>query len=450
MLTGRRDFRDEIRASARLALPVAGVQLGFMLMGTVDTAMLGHFSAEALAAGAIGNVLSYTLLLLASGTLAALDPLMTQAHGAGDWPAMNGHLQRGLVLAAALTVPVSLGMLDISPLLKLLGEPPGVAVSAAAYTRYLIWGNLPLLLYTVLRQGLQAMSVVRPALAATVFGNVVNALANYALVFGHWGAPRLGVVGSACATSLSRWMTFAWLLLAGRRALSVFWRGFTAEAFAVRRQLRLLRIGLPIGLHQSIELSFFLAIALLMGRLGTIALAGHQIAINLASLSFMVPLGISGAATTRVGNAIGRGDMAAARRAAVACLGLGAGVMTLFAAAFALAPRFLSGLYTHEAAVIAVASTLLPIAAAFQVFDGTQVVGAGVLRGVADTTLPAASALLGFLLIGLPAGWGLAFAAGWGARGLWWGITLGIAVVATLLVARIAFRLRRHVTRVAG
>ncbi|HVT59139.1 MAG TPA: MATE family efflux transporter [Thermoanaerobaculia bacterium] len=443
-------LRRELGASARLALPVVAVQLGMMLMGTVDTTMLGHFSAQALAAAALGHVISFTLLILALGILAALDPLISQAFGAGDAQAVSDHLQRGLVLAAALTVPVSLAMFDLRPLLELCGEPPGVVTDATLYTRILIWGNLPFLLFVVLRQTLQAMSVVRPALVAIGLGNAINAMANYALIFGRCGAPALGIRGSAYATAASRWVMFLWLAFASRRWLALYWRGFTAAAVAGRRHLRLLRIGLPIGLHQSLELSLFMTVALLMGRLGIATLAGHQIAINLASLSFMVPLGISGAATTRVGNAIGRRDMPAARRTAAVCLALGTGVMALFAAAFGFAPRLLAGFYSSDPQVVGVAAALLPIAAVFQVFDGTQVVGAGVLRGSADTSLPAAIALLGFWLIGLPTGWYLAFAAGAGARGLWWGITVGLAAVAILFVARIAVRFRLELTRVHG
>jgi len=190
------------------------------------------------------------------------------------------------------------------------------------------------------------------------------------------------------------------------------------------------------------------AIALLMGRFGTEAIAGHQVAILLSALSFMVPVGIAGAATTRVGNAIGRADLPAARRTAVVCLGLGGGVMSLFATLFALAPRQLAALFTDDPAVIAAAARLLPIAAAFQVFDGTQAVSAGILRGTADTALPAAGAVVGYGLLALPAGWLLAFPCGLGPRGLWWGATLGLAIVAILQVARIVYRFRGDIARV--
>ena len=447
----------ELRASARLALPVIAVQLGMMLMSIIDTAMLGHLSAAALASAAIAHVVSITLLWFGIGTLSALDPLVSQAFGAGDRRAAGGHLQRGLILAVALSVPISLLMIDLDPLLRALGEPPDVTAGATLYLRLLIAGNLPLLLFQVLRLSLQAMSVVRPSLYAIAAGNLVNGLANYALIFGRWGCPRLGAPGSACATAAARWAMFLWLVWAARRPLREKmeglsgWRGLGGvwrSTGGWRPMARLLRIGLPIGLHMTIELLLFVAIALLMGRFGTEAIAGHQVAILLCSVSFMVAVGIAGAAMTRVGNAVGRADLPAARRTAAVCLGLDAGVMSLFAALFALAPRQLAALFTDDPAVIAAAARLLPIAAAFQVFDGTQAVSAGILRGTADTALPAAGAIVGYGLLALPAGWLLAFPCGLGPRGLWWGATLGLAVVAVLQVTRIVFRFRGDIARV--
>jgi MATE family multidrug resistance protein len=441
-------LRDEISAAVRLAVPVAAVQLGLMLMGVVDTMMLGHLSAVALAAGALAHLVTFCVLVLCQGILTALDPLVSQAHGARDPQAVGHYLQRGMVMAAVLTVPFCLVVWDMSGLFRLAGQPEAVIPAAAAYARAIGWGSLPFFLFLVLRQTLQAMSVVRPAMMAIVAGNLVNLLCNYLLIFGHFGAPALGVPGSAYSTSIARWVMFLYLLAASRHRLAAYWQGFTREAVAIRGHLMMLRIGVPIGLHYSVELLLYALVALLMGRMGVTELGANQIAFNLASLSFMVPLGISGAAATRVGNAIGRGDMPGARLAAAASLLLGGGVMLVFAALFAVFPEPLARLYTQDPAVIAVAAALLPIAAVFQIFDGTQVVGSGVLRGSADTTFPAGIALVSFWLLGLPAGWALAFRAGLGARGLWWGLTIGLATVAMLFVARIAFRFRGEIRRV--
>jgi MATE family multidrug resistance protein len=443
-------FRAELAAAARLAAPVALVQLGAMLMGVVDTMMLGRLSANALAAGALGHIANIVFLMLGAGILAALDPLMAQAFGAHDREAVGAHLQRGIVLALALPIPLGFLLWDIRPLLAALGQPAAVIGDAAAYGRGILWGFPAYFLFMVFRQTLQAMSLVRHAATAIVIGNVLNLFGDWVLIFGHLGVPALGVVGSAYATSAARWGMLAWLLLVARRQLAPYWHGFDAEAAKLARYLRLLRLGLPIGLHNSVEILLFVTAALLMGRMGVTQLAGNQIAINLASLSFMVPLGISGAAATRVGNAIGRQDMPGARRAAGASLLLGGGVMVVFAALFALFPGALARLYTRDTATVAMAAALLPIAAMFQVFDGLQVVGVGVLRGAADTFFPALLAFLGFWAVGLPSGWFLGFHLGHGPTGLWWGLTIGLAAVAILLLMRIAYRFRGHIARETG
>jgi MATE family multidrug resistance protein len=445
-----RNFREEVAAAARLAAPVVFVQLGTMLMGVVDTIMLGHLSAEALAAGALGHTTNIVLLLFGGGVLLALDPLISQAYGARDAEAVAAHLQRGIVLALAVSLPIGVLLWDIAPMLRALDQPEVVVGNAAAYARGLLWGLPAYFLFAVVRQTLQAMSVVRPAAMAIVAGNVFNVFGDWALIFGRFGFPALGVAGSAYATSAGRWVMLAWLVLASRRQIAPYWRGFTAEVARWTSYLRLLRIGVPIGLHQSIEILLFAGAALLMGQMGVAQLAGHQITLNLASLSFMVPLGISGAATTRVGNAIGRQDMPGARRAALACLLLGGGVMVLFAILFAAFPEALARIYTRDAATIAMASLLLPVAAMFQVFDGVQVVSVGVLRGAADTAVPAVLALLGFWAVGLPSGWFLGFRLGHGPTGIWWGLTIGLGAVATLLLLRIAARFRGHISRAQG
>ena len=440
----------ELDAVVRLALPVVAVQLGLMFMGVVDTMMLGRVSAGALAAGALGDAVSFTLLVGAMGVLMAIDPLVSQAHGAEDREAVAAHLERGLVLALALAVPLMLFFWNVRPFLSRLGEPPALVLGSTAFIRGSVSGVIPFLLSIVLRQTLQGMGIVRPAVVAMLVGNLVNAAGDYVLIFGHFGMPALGVAGSAYATSIGRWIMLATLLVSARKALGPYFRGFTRHAFAWRAHGTHLKLGMPIGIHYSLELSIFTAVALLMGRLGVQELAGHQITLNLSAISFMVPTGVAAAASTRVGNAIGRGDMPGARRAAAVSLGLGAGVMGLFGLLFALAPRFLARLYSADPGVLAMAAALIPIAAAFQVFDGIQVVGAGVLRGSADTRTPALVALVGYWVLGLPLGALLAFRLGLGPRGLWWGLTLGIVIVAVLLLARIARRFRGNIARIGA
>ncbi len=438
----------EAVAVIRLATPVVMVQIGMMLMGAVDAMMLGRHSELALAAGALGNSVGYGLTSLPMGILMALDPLVAQAYGAESHSRISRHFKQGLLLATALAVPLSAAMWQTEGVLLLTGQRPQVAAGAAAYIRVIAAGNLPFLLFVAVRQTLQAMSLVRPAAIAIVIANGVNVVANYALIFGHFGFPALGVVGSAWATSISRWVMLLGLVAVASPVVKRYLAGSWRALMAVRALWQPLRLGIPIGLQVSLEMWLFTTVALLMGNLGARELAAHQIALTLAALSYMVPLGVSGAAATRVGNAIGRGDAGGARRSAAVCVALGAGAMSIAALAFALAPYHLSRLFTTESGVIAVAVVLLPVAAAFQIFDGLQVVAIGALRGAADTRFPAVIALVGYWCLGVPLGAFFAFRAGMGPRGLWWGLTVGLGSVAILVVARLWVRLASPVAAV--
>lgn len=439
----------EVKAVLRLATPVAISQVGMMLMGVVDSMMLGRLSAEALAAGALGNSISIGLSVFAMGVLMGLDPLVAQAFGAGDHQRVATRYQQGMVVATVMTVPLALLMWRGDLLMRYTGQDPQIADLATIYLQALIPGNAFFLLFVAMRQTLQAMSLVRPAVVAIVVSNVINVLANDALIFGHWGFPALGVLGSGLATSISRCVMFLVLFGAAWKHLKPYMTR-QSRVWSRRGYAQLLKIGIPSGVHIALELWLFVAVTLMMGNLGTSELAAHQIALNLASLTFMVPLGVSGAAATRVGNAIGRGNLFDARRSAAVCLGLGASVMALFGLIFWGAPRLLSRLYTSDLEVIAVAATLIPVAAAFQVFDGLQVVAVGSLRGTADTRVPAAVALVGFWLFGLPLGWWLAYTRGLGAPGLWWGLTTGLGSVAVLLLIRMWLRFSRPLSALQG
>lgn len=440
-------LRREIRAVVRLAAPVVSVQVGLMLMGVVDSMMLGRLSGTALAASALGNSLLFGMIMFPMGILMALDPLIAQAFGAEDHHRVGVRFQQGVVVAVVLAIPLSLLMWDTEWLMRFFKQAPEIIDPAAAYTRWVVPGNLPFLLFVALRQTLQAMSLVRPAFIAIVAGNVMNVLANYCLIFGNWGFPALGVVGSAWATSVSRWMMLIVLVWSGRRFLKRYWLRLS-KVWTWNGYRKIFGIGVPIGWQMSLELWLFVAVALLIGNLGSRELAAHQIALNLASLAFMVPLGISGAAATRVGNAIGRGEVAAARRSAFVCLAFGATVMSFSGLVFFFAPELLSRLYTNEVDIIALAVQLIPIAALFQVFDGLQVVGAGVLRGTADTRFAAIIALIGYWFLGLPLGVFLAFRQGLGPQGLWLGLSAGLASVAVLFIWRIRHRFKGEILAV--
>ncbi len=444
----------ELGAVARLAAPVILVQVGMVLMGAVDTMMLGRVSATELAAGALGNALSIAVIWSFIGILLAIDPMAAQAFGAGDRRRIGRVLCRGATVAVLLSLPASLIVVNLGGLLQaaadalpFLAQPAPVLPIATAYFRGLGPGVVAFLLFMCLRQTLQAMSIVWPALLSIAVANVFNAIANWALIFGNLGFPAMGARGSAFATSASRWMMLLVLAAFGWRFLRPCLRGWR-PAWSRPRALRpFFVVGLPISVQVSLEVWVFTTAAVLMGQLGEAQLAGHQVAISLASISFMVPLGFAGAATTRVGNAVGRRDPVGARRSAAVCLALGTGVMFLFALLFVLFPVLFARLFSDVPEVVEVAAALIPLAGLFQVADGAQVAAAGVLRGIADTRFPAAVALVGYWLLGMPVGAWLAFELGLGSAGLWWGLTLGLVFVAVVLAYRVRVRLwRRELT----
>jgi MATE family, multidrug efflux pump len=432
----------------RLAIPVVTVQVGLMTMGVVDTVMVGHISAQALAAVALGNLYFFSLAVFGMGTLMVLDPLVAQAVGAGDGPAVSRAVQRGVLLAALLTLPTVLLLSIAGPVLALARQPVDVIPLAAAYAVRSSPGTLPFLLFLVFRQTLQALGRTAPIVGAIVVANLANAGLNWMFIFGHLGFPPMGVAGSAWATSISRGLLALSLWWAARDRLGVLLLPIRPEIWHPGPLGRMLRLGLPIGAQQVLEFSAFALVALMMGWMGTREIAGHQIAINLAALTFMVPLGVGDAASVLVGRGIGRGKADETRGAARAAMACGLAFMSFTAFVFLALPMTLSRLYTSSPDVIAVAAGLIPIAGVFQVFDGLQVVASGILRGLGDTRAPMLANLLGYWALGIPLSIYLGFRAHWGPTGLWWGLVLGLVVVACTLLIRVRARLSRQQRRV--
>jgi MATE family multidrug resistance protein len=432
-----------------LAAPVVTVQVGLMTMGAVDTAMVGRVSPTALAAVALGSLYFFMVSIFGVGVLMALDPVVAQGVGARDDVAVARGVQRGLLVAVALTVWTSVLLWPGRPLLALLRQPEDVVPIAAAYGRTLIPGMLPFFLFVVFRQSLQAMGRVAPIVVAIVAANLANVFFNWVLIYGRLGAPVLGAVGSGWATSICRWLMALGLLFAAWPLLRPTFLPLRREAASWPPLARMLRIGVPIGLQHQLEFGAFAVAALLMGTLGTVQMAAHQVAINLASLTFMVPLGVGGATAVLVGQAIGRGDPADARRAAIASLITGVTFMAGSAVVMLTIPGALASIYTRDLPVLALAAALIPIAGLFQVFDGIQVVAMGALRGVGDTRVPMLLSLFGFWLVGLPLSVYLGFAAGAGPLGIWWGLVAGLAAVAVMLLFRMRHRFRGPLHRIA-
>ena len=433
---------------ARIAGPIVLINVGLQSMGVVDTLMVGRLGGEAIAAVALGNFYFFNVCIFGLGLLCALDPVIAQAVGAGDRDGVARGFQRGVVMALVVAVFAMIALMPGEPLLRALGQPEEVIGDTASYARRRAIGALPFFLFNVFRQTLQALGPVRPILWAVGIANVVNAFANWVLIDGNLGAPALGVPGAGWATALSMWTmapllaVFAWPHL--RDAI----RPWRVETLHLAPLGRMMRIGVPIGLQWFFESFAFGLTALFMGLLGTVSLAGHEIALNMAALTFMVPLGISGAAAAVVGRAIGRGDIAAARRDAVAAIVCGVGFMCISAVVFISAPMWLATRYTTEAETVAVAVMLIPLAGVFQVFDGLQAVTSGVLRGTGDTRVPAVLHIVAFWGVGIPLGAWLGFQTSLRERGFWWGLVAGLAMAALLQSWRVSRRLRGDIARV--
>ena len=444
-----RPTSGELREMAQLAAPIVTVNVGLQAMGFVDIAMLGRVSSVHLAAAALGNFYFFVTSIVGIGLLMVLDPVVSQAVGARDQPGVARGVQRGLLLTAIVAAAIALTYVPSEHVLRALHQPAEVVPLAAAYVRWCIPGLLPFFAFNALRQVLQALTRVRPVVIAVIVGNVINAALNWVLIFGHLGFAPGGVVGSSQGTAIARWLMFgivlasAWPVL---RPTLIPWRPESWQWSPLRRMLAL---GLPIGMTMLAEASAFGLVTVMAGWMGTTTLAGHEIALTLAALTFMVPMGVAASAAVMVGHAVGAEDIAESRRDAVAALAVGVGFMSTTAVLFAIIPGALAALFAVDAPTRLMASTLIPIAAVFQVFDGTQVISAAILRGAGDTRVPMILHILSFWAVGIPLGALLAFRFDAGAPGLWWGLTAGLAAAAVLQLGRVRSKLGGEVRRVS-
>ncbi len=428
---------SQLRPLLRLAIPVIVAELGWMMMGIVDLVMAGRVSAEAIGAVAIGNILFNTVGLIAFSLLLGLDTLVSQAVGANKPEDGRHSLRQGFWLAAIVTPVLLLVMWALVPLMGLWGLDAEVYALASPYSYVLALSVFPIAAYTAQRRYLQCLHIVRPVSVALLSANLVNVALNFVLL------PQFGVTGIAWATVGSRvyLALFLYLVLRQREpmALRFEWPEWG-------RIGALFRLGLPAAGHIFSEISVFAAATALAGRFPAVALAAHEVTLNHAALAYMVPLGISSSAAVMVGNELGAGNPPAARRAGSTALVFGAVFMAVSAVAMFVFPRQILGIYTTDEAVIRYAVPLLFWAAAFQLFDGIQVVATGALRGRGDTRTPFLAGLLGYWVLGLPIGAWLCFWRGQGVAGLWMGLSLGLGVVSVLLLWR---WLRHHPAVVA-
>jgi MATE family multidrug resistance protein len=434
----------EVRATLALATPLAAANLAQMAMGFTDTVMVGHLGSVALAAAGLGGLLYFTTGFVLQGVISAVCPLAAHALGAGDDEAVSRIGGQGLAIAALLSVPLIIATACFSSLLLDFGYDPKLAREIGQFLAAIAWGAPALLGFGALRSLLAAFARTRPVMIVVLACVPANVSLNWILIYGHLGAPALGVAGAGIASAIVQWLMLGGLALhlgampnfAARRvfrnALKRYWGDFSD----------ILRVGAPIGGLLTLEVGVFVAVGVLMGLIGANALGANQIALNIATITYMVPLGISQAATVRCAFELGAGRARAARRAGWVALGLGASFMAAAAIGLVTAPRAIIAMYLNVDApankdVVELALRLIVIAAAFQVFDGTQSVAAGILRGYKDTAVPMLLAGISYWGCGFVGGFILAFPLGYGASGLWWGLAFGLALAALLLCLRL-------------
>lgn len=452
-VTDMHDFKA-IRAEAgrtlRLAWPIIAAQLLQLSMVLVDNMMVGHLGPQSLAGMAIASTLYNLSFVCSLGVLSAVGTLIAQAHG-GQEPQRMQHLMRQgfyvTLLLSTLTIAI---FWNASTLLLWAGQDAAIVAIADGFLRVLAWGMPAQLGYVWLRQFIEANSDTRPSFIITLGAALLNAALGYALIFGNFGVPRLEIAGSALATLTVSWLMLVAMALYIRHAkrYSTFrpWgRPWQSELrFDGRAVGEILRLGLPSGGMWLCEVGFFAGTTLLMGKLGTLAVAAHQVAINFAAFTFMIPLGLSTAVCIRVGQEVGGNDWRAVRVTVNTGLILGCLCVIVPMVLYLGAPQMVTRLYTKSPELITLAAQLLTIAGIFQLFDGIQVVGAAILRGMRDTRIPFLVTLLAYWIVGIPAGVLMGFFMGMGARGLWYSLVLGLGVAAMLHYIRIRRKLSAH------
>ena len=442
-------IKEHIISTFQLAYPVIIGQLGIIMMGVVDSLMVGRLGAVPLAASSLGNSLTFILLIIGIGVSMAVTPLVAIAVGAHKFADCGIYFRQSLLVNTVFSILLTILIFFAADLVQYFDQPKEVQIQAESYMRILGFSSLPLLLFQTYKQFIEGLSVMRPAMIITLAANIVNAFTNWLLIFGNWGFPALGLNGAGWATFASR--AFMALALMGFVMNNKFFKQYEVSFhFKSINWLiikKILSLGLPSGFQYFFEVGAFSFAVVMVGWLGTKQLAAHQIAISLASISFMAVLGISVAGSIRVGNAVGKKDVAETRKAGFTASLVGASIMLFAGIIFILFRNFLPTLYVNDDVVISYASSLLIIAALFQISDGTQAVGIGILRGLTDVKIPTAITFIAYWIVGLPVGYLLGFNFEYGVQGVWIGLLLGLTTSAILLTLRFNSR-SKHIIKV--
>ncbi|OCQ90161.1 MATE family efflux transporter [Nostoc sp. MBR 210] len=436
---------SEVKQCLLLAVPLAAAQLAQSATGFVDTVMMGWLGSQAIASGGLGAAIFIFCLMITTGIITAISPLVAEAYGAGKPEQVGQIVRQGLRISLLLGIPITVLLWHGSNLLVLLGQDVNAAALAQTYLRAIAWGFIPALGFAVFKSFLSALSQPQLVMVTVVLGTLLNITANYVLMFGKFGLPALGLAGIGWASTLSLWsmfMTLAIYIFSQRRFAVYKIFHFSSITNFSQQNWRIVweifQIGLPIGGLVAVEAGLFTVVTFIIGQLGTTALAAHQIALQTASMSFQMVLGVSFATTVRVGQLAGEKDLRGVRLAGYVGIALGALSMAIAALIFWLVPKLIVSLYLdtnnpNNQDVVNLAIKLLAVAAIFQIVDGIQVTASGALRGLKDTRIPLLIGIFAYWCVGLFMGYALGIWFDYGTIGLWWGLAIGLASAAIVL-----------------
>lgn len=432
------DYKNHFRENFFLAYPVVLSQLGHILVSVVDSIMVGQLGTLPLAAASLGNSIFTVVMVFGMGLSLSITPLVAGAHGRKNKKRISLLLINGVLVCSAAGLLLFLSGYLISPLLLHLNQPAQVVKLAIPYFHILCFSMLPLMVFQGFRQFAEGLSLTKQSMYITIFANALNVVGNYMLIYGKWGAPALGLNGAAISTMLSR-VIMAFIMgyfVLNADILKVYRLRWKRKFISIRHMVRIMKLGWPISLQMAFEVGAFSFSAIMIGWLGAKALAAHQIAISIASLTYMMAGGIAAAATIRVGNLFGRGQVQEMQKAGYSSLIMAVVFMTTAGLILILLNNLIPYLYVKDPEVIKLAGGLLVIAALFQISDGVQVVGLGALRGLEDVKIPSMISLLAYWVVALPIGYVLGFVFNGGANGIWTGLLFGLTVAAILLFFR--------------
>ncbi|HED08369.1 MAG TPA: MATE family efflux transporter [Ignavibacteria bacterium] len=432
------EYKTHLIKTMKLAYPVIIGQLGFILMGVVDSIMVGELGATSLAAASVANGLFIFIFVIGIGVSFAITPLVAIAVGAKKYD------DCGIIFRQALLVDMVLGVMLLvmayvgADFIQYLNQPEGVAGLATSYGKLLGYSIVPAMLFQTYKQFIEGLSVMRPAMVIVLLANIINAFINWLLIYGNLGFPALGLDGAGWATFTSRlFMAFVlvWYVMKSNR-FKQFDVTLHFKSINIKMIKKLLGLGLPSAVQYVFEVGAFFFAVIMVGWLGTKQLAAHQIALNLASISFMAALGVSAAGGIRVANEVGKQNIAEVRRAGFSAIILGGSIMACFGIVFITLRNFLPTLYIDDASVVSIASTLLIIASIFQIADGVQAVGIGVLRGLTDVKWPTLITFIAYWVLGLPSAYLFGFILKFNVQGVWIGLLIGLLSSAIMLTTR--------------